>query len=410
MRLALGLVLVAACGDSGPTDRAADSGMDVTVDAAVGAADAGVDGAPPDAALPDAALPDGALPDAALPDAPADTGVDAASEDAGEDAAPEDAGPLTASRCISDMFVTPSDFGPDYDAFSPTIGSHCNGTNHQDIRDVERVVFLGDSVTVGTPPTPTERYYRVQLAERLADRFRLERNEGLLHGFEWERWTNVDLFEGVSTLRTAGDFSSCAKWGARVDDLIRDNTQIEDCFPMSERGQRTLVVMTVGGNDIANLTEGMLEGETVDALWEQAREIVSLLEGAVDWIVEPGRFPGGVDVVFANIYEFTDGTGDVSSCEGAALAGFDGELSDPDALAEIVVWINEQYMRVAVETGTDLVFLLESFCGHGFNADDPTTPCYRGPGAETWFDVSCTHPNPTGHDEIADLFMSIVNE
>jgi hypothetical protein len=56
------------------------------------------------------------------------------------------------------------------------------------------------------------------------------------------------------------------------------------------------------------------------------------------------------------------------------------------------------------------VFLLEEFCGHGLNADDPSVPCYRGPNTETWFDLTCIHPNPTGHDHITDMFMAVVNE
>jgi hypothetical protein len=37
-------------------------------------------------------------------------------------------------------------------------------------------------------------------------------------------------------------------------------------------------------------------------------------------------------------------------------------------------------------------------------------PCYRGPGAEVWFDLTCIHPNPTGHDKITDMFMAVVSE
>jgi hypothetical protein len=76
----------------------------------------------------------------------------------------------------------------------------------------------------------------------------------------------------------------------------------------------------------------------------------------------------------------------------------------------MVVWANEQFVKMAVDTSTDVVFMLEEFCGHGFHADDPTAPCYRGPGQDTWFDLTCIHPNPTGHDEITDMFMSVVNE
>ena len=403
-----GLLFLIGCGDSAPPEMmGGDAG---TPDTAVPEDDAGMpdtfepfDGGPSiDAGEdPDAGSdPDSGLLDAAPPD------PDAGTPDAGE----MDAGPLTAESCFAAQFVSPPEFGPDYDVFEPTIGSHCNGTDHQNITGVERVVFLGDSVTVGTPPTATADYYRVQLADELADRFGLEKNEGLLHGFEYERWSNVDPFEGTSSVRNAGDFASCAKWGARTDDLLRDSTQIADCFPTMERDQRTLVIVTMGGNDISNLTSGMLDGDSLEDLWTQAQEIVDLFEDAVLWLKEPGRFSNGVYVVFANIYEFTDGTGELGSCEGAGLAGYDGELSDPDALADMVVWINEQYMRIAVETGTDMTFMLEAFCGHGFNADDPSAPCYRGPGAETWFDLTCIHPNPTGHDAITDLFMSIVAE
>jgi hypothetical protein len=79
------------------------------------------------------------------------------------------------------------------------------------------------------------------------------------------------------------------------------------------------------------------------------------------------------------------------------VAGYGGEWDDPDALAEMVVWANEQYAKIAVDTGTDMTFLLEGFCGHGFKADDPSAVCYRGPGNQRWFDDTCIHPNPTGH-------------
>ena len=67
-------------------------------------------------------------------------------------------------------------------------------------------------------------------------------------------------------------------------------------------------------------------------------------------------------------------------------------------------------MRVAVETGSDLVFFLENFCGHGYHNTDADAACYRGPDTERWFDLTCTHPNPTGHRELAQMFFNIVLE
>ncbi|MCC7108961.1 MAG: hypothetical protein IT382_06720, partial [Deltaproteobacteria bacterium] len=134
------------------------------------------------------------------------------------------------------------------------------------------------------------------------------------------------------------------------------------------------------------------------------------LRDAIVFLKDPAVFPGGVDVIFTNNFEFTDATGDVASCAAAAAAGFDRSWEDPRALADLVVWMMEQYMAIAVETESDLVFVLESFCGHGFHHDDPENGCYRGPDAERWFDLTCIHPNPTGHAVLADMFMAIVDE
>jgi lysophospholipase L1-like esterase len=310
--------------------------------------------------------------------------------------------PLTVAECYADEFVTPLVGGPDYDQYQPIVGSHCMGTNHQDIQAVERVVFLGDSVTVGTPPTLSADYYRSQLADALASHFGIAAPGPL--------WKAADVFNGQSLMQSSGAFASCAKWGARTDDLLQDSSQIADCFPQGELAKTTLVVITVGGNDLSNLTQGAIDGKTQQELWDQTSAFVELNRQAIEWFYEPGRFPNGVFVVFANMYEFTDGTGDVESCDVSGLAGFDEPIPAPDELAQMVIWANEQYLKIAVDYGADMIFLLEDFCGHGFNAGDPAAPCYRGAGAETWFDLTCIHPNPTGHDHLTDMFMAVVSE
>lgn len=328
--------------------------------------------------------------------------------DAGEDGGPGpdgggDAGVLTAASCFDGNFVNATSVGPDYDQFMPTVGTHCRGTNHQDITGVERVVFLGDSVTVGSPPTTSMDFYRSELADMLASRFGISPPNAI--------WRTANPFDGMAGTRESGDFASCAEWGARTDDLMRDGSQVMDCLPMSERDKRTLVVITAGGNDVANIAEAGADGSaTVPELWMQTMEFVQLMRDTVEWITAPGRFPNGVYVVFANMFEFTDGTGDTTSCPAAQLAGIGAPWPDPTALRDMVVWANEQYMRIAVDTGTDMIFMLEEFCGHGHANDDPMAPCYRGPGAARWFDLTCIHPNPTGHGEIANMFMSVVSE
>jgi hypothetical protein len=97
----------------------------------------------------------------------------------------------------------------------------------------------------------------------------------------------------------------------------------------------------------------------------------------------------------------------------AALGGY-AQWANPDIQADIVIWMLEQYMRIAVDHGADLVFVTESFCGHGFVATgpdaDPEARCYLGPGTELWFDVTCIHPNEKGHEAIFELFQAVVEE
>jgi len=308
------------------------------------------------------------------------------------------AGPSDFELCFQD--IAGPEPGPDYDQFGPTIGSHCSGTNHQDIVGIERVVFLGDSVTVGSFPTLHGDFYRNVLAHGIANQF------GLAHpGILWE---TVNLIDGVTVVQESGDFASCAKWGARTDDLVQDNDQILDCFPADKRQLNTLVIMTIGGNDLQNLTEGFSEGKTEAELWAETETFMALYRQAIEQLTAPGLFPNGVSVIATNLYEYTDGTGDVQSCAGAALAGMEN-VTDP-ALEDMVIWAMEEYMSVAVDTGTDMLFLLENFCGHGYRRNDPDGRCYRGPGAELWFDLTCIHPNPTGHQVIADLFTDVILE
>ncbi|MEZ4316365.1 MAG: SGNH/GDSL hydrolase family protein [Myxococcota bacterium] len=267
---------------------------------------------------------------------------------------------------------------PSYDGFGPTVPRHCMGTNHQDIDAVGKVVFLGDSITAGTPPTPVDEVYRNLLGVELAERF------GSL------------------------ELDNCSEWGARLDDLVGEGKQIESCFPEVQT-EPVLVVMTVGGNDMVAWGGDLAGGTPVEEVTADFEAGIAYLESALTWFKDDpdGRFPAGVNVVFANVYEYTDGTNEVGVCPLADLFDVPEDISE---FGEGYVNLNEAYMELAVRTQTDMVFLYESFCGHGFFHDDPNNPCYRGPEAERWFDDTCIHPNPTGHRVLADMVLAVVDE
>jgi lysophospholipase L1-like esterase len=382
-------------------DAAVDAGAD---DAGV-TADAGdVDAGPQDV---DAGDVDAGSPelDAGVDAGAGDAGVDAGL-DAGVDAGAPDAG-RTARDCFATEYLNPTDGGgPDYDQFHPVVGSHCRGTNHQAITGVQRVVFLGDSVTVGTPPTNLNpaNVYRALLSQRLATLFSLPP--------PGTGWGGANPFSGLALPAESGAFSSCSEWGAHTSDLPGSGKQVESCFPSNKRNLRTLVVMTMGGNDVSTLTKeggGTMPQKTIPQLRADAQVVVDKLREAIVWMKNPANVPGGVDVVFSNNYEFTDGTGNVASCSSASLSGIE-PWQDRQAQKELVVWLEEQYLKVAVDTQTDMIFMLESFCGHGYERNNPAALCYRGPNQALWFDATCIHPSDVGHAALADLFYRTIAE
>jgi lysophospholipase L1-like esterase len=275
----------------------------------------------------------------------------------------------TAAACFAQQHWT---IQPNYDQFAPTIGSHCLGTNHQAIEGVEKLVFLGDSITEGTLPSLNNQFYRTLLSATL-----------------------TATFPGL-------EVAECAENGAQVGDLLAN--QIPQCFPGPEP-KRTLVVMTMGGNDIIRWPQ---EGMTHEQAEADAAQIAAEFRSAIEWFyADTARFPAGVFVVFANVYEYTDGTADLDSCPLAGQFGLSGSYVQG---APAIALLEEQYMKIAVDTGTDMIFLLENFCGHGFRRDDPMISCYRGPDAPAWFDATCIHPRPEGHAALADQFARVIAE
>ena len=272
----------------------------------------------------------------------------------------------------------PSKPQPNYDQFHPIVNPDCTGTNHQDITGVERVVFLGDSVTTGTPPTLPTEFYRTLVGNQMRSKF------GPLIGIQ-----------------------DCSKWGAHDTDLLGGDDQIHHCFSDVET-KKTLVVMTMGGNDMSAIAKQAAGGDSAAQTMAKVETSLQAFEAAVAWLQDPAHFPNGSYIVFSNIYEFTDATGDLASCPAAALAGFDATAAPQ--MIPAYLRIAEQYMRIAVEHHIDMVFALENFCGHGFHAADPNSVCYRGPGSDVWFDLTCVHPNPKGHAALAHLFGTTIDE
>ncbi len=299
--------------------------------------------------------------------------------------------------CLVSGFSSTPPSWPDYGSSNPVVTPSCTGTNNQTIDQLDRVVFLGDSLAVGTPPSTGLEFFRSRLADQLVVEYGLAAPSAVL-------WKNVNVITGMTVQPESGDFASCAAWGARTDDLLGGGMQIDACFQPSTLSERTLVVIAVGGNDYALLATDQAGGATPAQLQATLDAAMTELRNAIEWLKTPGRFPNGVFVVIATPLDFTDGSGDVSSCPAAAGSGIDSFTPVLDLIAQG----NETILDIAEDNGVEVVFTRERLCGHGWDSADPTAPCYRGPGNANWFDGSCVHPNPTGHANIADDVFDVI--
>ena len=74
-----------------------------------------------------------------------------------------------------------------------------------------------------------------------------------------------------------------------------------------------------------------------------------------------------------------------------------------------LIKMREGYMKIAVDTKSDMTFLGELFCGHGYKFNYEPGQCYMA-GSSNWFDISCIHPTPQGHGQVADQFFAAITE
>ena len=261
-----------------------------------------------------------------------------------------------------------NEVGVNFDEIGLPVAPECQGTTQQDFEGIERVVFLGDSITNGTGGG-NGGAYRDLLAARLTERY-----------------------PGVV-------IDDCSVGGAVNADLL--GNQIPDCFRAPET-RKTLVIFTSGGNDVVQLA---LRKAPLDEAKTAIDGFVTQLRDALTYLADPANTPGGVRVTFANVYEFTDATGLMSSCPVAAFVGLTGTWADGVAA---YAYLEEQYARAASDFGFDVMFLEENFCGHGYNRNDPSGPCADRAG-DLWIGPDCIHPTPAGHAAIADLFWALIS-
>lgn len=273
--------------------------------------------------------------------------------------------------------VLPMGIGPAGPAIDRTAFAN-NWTDRQVV-----LIGLGDSITAGFGASPGHSYFDRLVANPPA---------------EAPEMTGINLsvvLPGlIATNLSVSGSTSPQHLRTQIPKLTTQPTNIFG-----------LVVLTTGGNDLIHNygrtppTEGAMYGATLEQARPWITNFVDRLETMLDAITN--SFPGGCHVFLANIYDPTDGLGDIHR---AGLPAW------PDGLR-----IHEEYNRIIREAterraNVHLVDIHQPFLGHGIHCRqfwrehyDPYDPHY-------WYHVNLEDPNDRGYDALRRLFLNRIVE
>jgi lysophospholipase L1-like esterase len=240
------------------------------------------------------------------------------------------------------------------------------------------LVGLGDSITAGFGARKGHSYFD-RLVANPADEFDEMRGICLSQVLTGLRFTNLAVSGSTS-----------------LDHLERQFSHL----PTFDSNVVGLVVLTTGGNDLIHNY-----GRTPPS--DQAM-YGAAFEQAIPWIAGFGNrleqmigqlealFPGGCHVFLANIYDPTDGKGDI---ESAGLPAWSDGMKVLAAFNGLIGRCAKEHPRV------HLVDLHSVFLGHGLHCTKFWSRHYDASDPHYWYGENLEDPNERGHDVIRRLFL-----
>lgn len=236
---------------------------------------------------------------------------------------------------------------------------------------------LGDSITAGYGSTPGHSYFD-----------RLVRNPP----DEFGEMKGLCLSAVLPALTFQNRATSCTDSKQHADyqvDLLRN-------YPKETFG---IVVMSSGGNDLIHdygrspARECAMYGATL----EQAQPWIEAYERRLGVMLDAitRRFTGGCRIFLMNIYDPTDGTGDL---RGTGLPHWKDGL-------EILHRYNAVIARAAkARPNVSLVDIHAPFLGHGLHCKRFWLPSYRAEDPNYWYSI-VEDPNDRGYDAIRRVML-----
>lgn len=240
--------------------------------------------------------------------------------------------------------------------------------------DPVRILFLGDSITEGYGASSPEHKYTSLLQ----------------HNFEWPGFDAIDFedtFPNISEIVdvSEGGATTGSLLGQQLPALERDVD-----FPVAGE---TIVIITVAGNDLQAALIPFADAETI------VNRTLGEFEEIADYFLDPAKFPDGVYLYVTNVYEPSDGVGQVQSC----FFGIDYSEDLPQ-----LDRFNNQLALMGIDREFAVLDLRGHFLGHGYRSEEPTVGGYDPADPTLWFAPDCIHPNDRGHHELRRLFHAVI--
>lgn len=162
-----------------------------------------------------------------------------------------------------------------------------------------------------------------------------------------------------------------------------------------------VVVITTGGNDVIHNygrtppREGAMFGAKLSEISDWVPAYRHRLQTIADRVRQ--AFPGGCHIFIANIYDPTDGSGDINHA---------GLPSWPDGL-QVLAAYNQVLQQFADDNRDDvtLIDIRKEFLGHGIHCTQFWHPHYRKSDPCYWYWDNLEDPNDRGYDAIRRLFL-----
>jgi lysophospholipase L1-like esterase len=240
------------------------------------------------------------------------------------------------------------------------------------------LIGLGDRVTAGFGAPPPHSYFN-RLVSNSPDEFPELQGVCLRSVFPNLKVVNLSISGTIST--------------EHVDEQL---PRIEKAAPET----LGLIVMTTGGNDLIHSygRNPSREGAMYGARLEQARPWIEnfekRLQGMLQRIID--LFPGGCHLFIADIFDPTDGVGDI---ENAGLPRWPEGEAILQACNEAIHRSASRFPQVHV------VPVHDAFLGHGIHCAQRWGKHYRSEDPHYWYYDNLEDPNDRGYDAIRRLFL-----